>query len=61
LQRLCQDVNLLGVELAHSAGLYQLDGVLVGCKLVEAMPEGFIDQRAGRCVVPTLTSIELCE
>jgi hypothetical protein len=49
------------MELACSVSLYQLDGVLEGCKLVKAMPEGFIDQRTGRCVVPALTSMDLCE
>jgi hypothetical protein len=52
-------VNLLGMELAHSVSLYQLNDVLEGCRPVEAIPEGFIDLRAGRCVVPTLASMDL--
>jgi hypothetical protein len=54
-------VDLLGKELARSASLYQLDGVLEGCRLVKVMPEGFTDQRVGRCVVPALASMHLCE
>jgi hypothetical protein len=49
------------MELAYFASLYHRDGVLEGCRLVKAMSEGFIDQRAGRCVVPALTSMDLCE
>jgi hypothetical protein len=51
---------LLGVELTHSASLYQLNDVLGGCRLVKATPKGFTDQRVGRCVVPTLASVDLC-
>jgi hypothetical protein len=49
------------MELAHPASLYQLDGVLDSCSPVKAMPEGFTDQRVGRCMVATLTSMDLCE
>jgi hypothetical protein len=35
------------VELELLTSLYQLDGILEGCRLVEAMPKGFTDQRAG--------------
>jgi hypothetical protein len=52
-------VNLLGVELSHSVSLYQLNDVLEGCRSVEAIPEGFTDLRVGRCVVPTLASMDL--
>jgi hypothetical protein len=38
-------VDLLAVELARLASLYQLDGILEGCRPVEAMLKGFIDQR----------------
>jgi hypothetical protein len=54
-------VDLLGVELACLAGLYQLDGVLEGCRLVKPMLKGFTDQYAGRCMIPALTSMDLCE
>jgi hypothetical protein len=49
------------VELACLADLYQLDGILEGCRSVKSMPKGFTDQRAGRCMVPALTSMDLCE
>jgi hypothetical protein len=52
---------LLGMELARSTSLDQLDGVLEGCRLVEAVPEGFTDQRVGRCMVLALTAMDLCE
>jgi hypothetical protein len=39
-------VDLFGMKLAHLASLYQLNGILKGFRPVEAMPEGFIDQRA---------------
>jgi hypothetical protein len=61
LQHLRRCVNLLVMELARSASLYQLGGVLEGCRLVKAMLEDFIDQRARRCMVPTLASMDLCE
>jgi hypothetical protein len=34
-------VDPLGMELARLASLYQLDGILMGCGPVEAMPKGF--------------------
>jgi hypothetical protein len=49
------------VELACLVGLHQLDDVLEGCTPVKSMSKGFIDQRVGRCMVPTLTSMDLCE
>jgi hypothetical protein len=49
------------MELARSASLYQLDGVLEGYRLVKAMTEDFIDQRVRRCMVPTLASMDLSE
>jgi hypothetical protein len=58
LQHLRWCVNLVGVELSHSVSLYQLNDVLEGCRSVEAIPEGFTDLRAGRCVVPTLASMD---
>jgi hypothetical protein len=61
LQHLRRCVNLLSAELARSASLYQLNGVLEGCTLVEVVLKGFADHHAGRCVVPTLTSMDLCE
>jgi hypothetical protein len=39
-------VDLFGMKLARLASLYQLNGILKGFRPVEAMPEGFIDQRA---------------
>jgi hypothetical protein len=58
MQRLCRCVDLLGMELAC---LYQLDDVLEGCRSVKSMVKGFTDQRVGRCMVPTLTSMDFCE
>jgi hypothetical protein len=52
-------VNLLDVKLAHSASFYQLDGVLESRKPVEAMLEGFTNQRARRCVVAALATMYL--
>jgi hypothetical protein len=49
------------MELALSVSLFQLDDILEGCRLVKAMPEGFTDQHAGRCVVPVSTSMDLYE
>jgi hypothetical protein len=49
------------MELARFTSLYQLDGILEGCRPVEALLKGFADQRAGRCVVPTLASVNLCK
>jgi hypothetical protein len=61
LQRLCRHVDLLGVELTRLAGLYQLDDILKSCRLVKSVPESFTDQRVGRCVVLTITSMNFCE
>jgi hypothetical protein len=61
LQHLCQHVDLLGMELTRLAGLYQLDSVLKSCRLEISVPKGFTDQRAGRCMVPTPTSMNFCE
>jgi hypothetical protein len=52
---------MLGMELACPAGLYQLDGVLEGCRPVKSMSKGFTDHHAGRCMVPALTSMDLYE
>jgi hypothetical protein len=60
LQHLPWHVDLLGVELACLVGLHQLDGVLEGLP-VKPVPKSFTDQRAGRCMVSTLTSMDLCE
>jgi hypothetical protein len=49
------------MKLKHSASLYQLNGVLEGCRLVKVVPEGFTKQRVRRCMVPALTSMDLCE
>jgi hypothetical protein len=54
-------VELLRVELAYLAGLYQLDGVLEGYRPVKYVLKGFTDQCAGRCMVPALTSMDLSE
>jgi hypothetical protein len=54
-------VDLLGVKLAHPVGLYQLDGILEGCRLVKVVLKGFTNHRAGRRVIPTLASMNLCE
>jgi hypothetical protein len=35
------------MELACLTSLYQLDGILEGCRLVEVMSKGFTDQREG--------------
>jgi hypothetical protein len=40
-----QCVDLLGVEMARLASLYQLNDILKGYRSV--MPKGFIDQHAG--------------
>jgi hypothetical protein len=61
LQCLCLHVDLLGVKLTRLAGLHQLDGVLEGYMLVKSVLKGFTDQRVGRCVVPTLTSMNFYE
>jgi hypothetical protein len=54
-------VDLLGVELACLAGLHQLNDVLEGFWSVKSVPKGFTDHRAGICMVPTLTFMDLCE
>jgi hypothetical protein len=54
-------VELLGVKLAPTAGLYQVDGVLEGYRPVKSMSKGFTDQRVGRHMIPTLTPMDLCE
>jgi hypothetical protein len=56
-----QCVDLLSMKLACPACHYQLDSVLQSRRPVEAMPKGFTNQRAGRCMVPTLTSMDFCE
>jgi hypothetical protein len=61
LQLLCRCVDLLGVKLTRPAAPYQFEGVLEGCRPVKSVPKGFTDQRAGRCMVPTLTSMDICE
>jgi hypothetical protein len=48
------------VELACLAGLQQLDGVLVYMP-VKSVSKGFTVQHAGRCMVPTLSSMDLRE
>jgi hypothetical protein len=35
------------MKLARLASLYQLNGILKGCRPVKAMLKGFTDQRAG--------------
>jgi hypothetical protein len=54
-------VDLLGMELACLACRHQLDGILEGCRLVKSVLKGFIDQRAGRCMVSALASMVFCE
>jgi hypothetical protein len=49
------------MELACLTGLYQLDGVLEGHKPIKFVLKGFTDKRAGRCMVPSLTSMDLYE
>jgi hypothetical protein len=49
------------MELTCLAGLYQLDDILKSCRPVKSMLKGFTDQRVGRCMVPTLTSMDFCE
>jgi hypothetical protein len=49
------------MKLASPANLYLLDSILDGCRPVKAILEGFTDQHAGRCMVATLTSMDLCE
>jgi hypothetical protein len=45
LQRLRRCVDLLGIKLVRLTSLYQLDGILKGCRPVEVMLKDFIDQR----------------
>jgi hypothetical protein len=54
-------VDLLGVEMTHLAGLYQFNDVLQSCRPLKSVPKGFTDQRTGRCMVPTLTSMNFYE
>jgi hypothetical protein len=54
-------VDLLGVKLARVTSLYQVDGILEGYRPVKSVLKGFTDQRAGRRVILTLTSMDLCE
>jgi hypothetical protein len=54
-------VNIIGVKLAHAIGLYQLDGVLEDCRPVKFVLNGFIDQRAGRRIIPIFISMVLCK
>jgi hypothetical protein len=54
-------VDLLGVELTCLTGLYQLNDVLESYRPVKSVPKGFTDQRARRCMVPTLTSMNFCK
>jgi hypothetical protein len=49
------------MELACPTGLYQLDGVLESCMPVGAVPKGFTNQCAEKCMVPTLASMFLYE
>jgi hypothetical protein len=49
------------MKLARVTGLYELDDVLEGCRLVKSVLKGFIDQRARRHMIPTLTSMDLYE
>jgi hypothetical protein len=46
------------MELACLTGLHQLNSILEGCSPVKSVPKGFIDQRAGRCMVSALTSMD---
>jgi hypothetical protein len=58
---MCRYVDLLVMELTRLTGLYQLDGILESCRPVKSVPKGFSNQHAGRCMVPTLTSMNLYE
>jgi hypothetical protein len=49
------------MKLACHVGLYQLDDILESSRPVEVMLKGFTNQRAGRCMVPTLASMDLYE
>jgi hypothetical protein len=61
MQHLYWCVDLLDMKLAFVTGLYQLDGVLEGCRPVKSVLKGFTDQRAGRHMILTLASMDLCE
>jgi hypothetical protein len=61
LQHLRRCVDLLGVKLARPVGLYQLNDILEGCRLVKAVLKGLTNHRAGRHVIPTLASMDLYE
>jgi hypothetical protein len=61
LQHLRWRVDLFGVELAGLVGLQQLNDVLEGCRPVKSIPKGFTDQHVERCMVPALTSMDLCK
>jgi hypothetical protein len=47
------------MKLARLTSFYQLDGVLKGCRPVEAMSKGFTDQCARWSMVATLASMDL--
>jgi hypothetical protein len=49
------------MKLARLASLYQLDGILKGCRLVEAISKGFTDQCAVWSMVAAPASMDLCE
>jgi hypothetical protein len=49
------------MKMACPVSLYQLDGFLEGYRPVKAIPKGFTDQRAGRCMDVALASIDLYE
>jgi hypothetical protein len=61
LQRPSWRVDLLGMELACPAGLYHLDNILEGCRPTRSVLKGFTDQHGGICMVPALTSMDLCK
>jgi hypothetical protein len=54
-------VDLLGMKLTRPAVPYQFNGILEGCRPVKSVPKGFTDQRAGRYMVPALTSMDIRE
>jgi hypothetical protein len=49
------------MKLTCHADLYQLNDILESCRLVKSVLKGFTNQCAGRCMVPTLTSMNFCE
>jgi hypothetical protein len=49
------------MKLARLASLYQLNGVLEGCRPVKAMLKGCIDQCTKRSMVAALASMDLYE